>query len=343
MARDASIALSVIAFGVGMAICYFAAAVIQTILVAILLALLLDPPVERLRRWKFPRTFAVLLMLLLFLGVVSVSSFYLYSSAQEFIEELPSYSQDIRQKILQIRRRAERIQQQTEQVIPPAQEEAEAVTDQSLWSRYVFPGSERIFNFIILVSFIPFMIFFLLTWKERLYASCLSGFPEQERPGIAQLLHTISGMLRGFLIGNFFVGLILSAMGAILFFALKLKYAVLLGLISGFLNLIPYVGIVLAMIPPFLVTLEQPRNTQLLFILAGGISTFHLVGLNVFYPKIVGHRVRLNPFAVMVTLLVWSWMWGLMGFILAIPIAAGAKALCDNTGQLRPIGRLLGE
>ncbi|MBI4459637.1 MAG: AI-2E family transporter [Acidobacteria bacterium] len=345
MARDATIALNGIAFGVAMAICYFAGSVIQTILVSVLLALLLEPGVEKLRRWRFPRPLAVLTMLLLLIAAVSASSFFLYSSAEEFMEELPGYSQTLRRKVLQIRSGAERMQRQTEQVIPPPRERVAMVetVEPSFWSRRFFPGSERIFNFILLVSYIPFLIFFLLTWKDRMYQRYLSELPEQDRPRVAGTLHAISKTLRGFLIGNFLVGLMLAAMSALFFAFLQLKFAIFIGIMSGFLNLIPYVGVLLAMIPPLLVAFEQAQNTPLLFILGGGISVFHLVGLNVLYPKIVGPRANLNPFAIMVALLVWSWMWGLLGFILAIPIAAGAKVLCDNTPSLRGVGRLLGD
>jgi predicted PurR-regulated permease PerM len=69
----------------------------------------------------------------------------------------------------------------------------------------------------------------------------------------------------------------------------------------------------------------------------------HLTALNVLDPKVVGKRVHLNPLVVTIALMFWSALWGGVGLLLAIPITAGIKAICDNVESMRPYGKLLGD
>jgi predicted PurR-regulated permease PerM len=69
----------------------------------------------------------------------------------------------------------------------------------------------------------------------------------------------------------------------------------------------------------------------------------HVLALNLLYPKLVGSRVHLNPLVVTVALMVWGFLWDAAGLVLAIPLTAGIKAVCDNVHSLRPYGRFLGD
>jgi len=124
---------------------------------------------------------------------------------------------------------------------------------------------------------------------------------------------------------------------------MHLNYAVFLGPMSGFLSLVPYFGVVLAVAPPFVVGLAQYPDVAPLIVLLAGVVALHLIALNVLYPQIVGSRVHLNPVVVTLAIMFWGWLWGGMGLILAVPITASMKAICDNVSSLRPYGRFLGD
>ena len=115
-----------------------------------------------------------------------------------------------------------------------------------------------------------------------------------------------------------------------------------IGFASGFLSLVPYLGVILAIIAPLVVGLGQLESSQLL-IIALTVLGLHLLGLNVLYPKFLGSRLQLNPLAVTIALLFWGWLWGAVGLILAIPITAAMKIIFDNVETLRPYGTWLGE
>jgi len=107
--------------------------------------------------------------------------------------------------------------------------------------------------------------------------------------------------------------------------------------------MVPYIGAVVAWLPAFVIALAKWRTFAQFALIAGGLMTIHILALNLVAPKIVGKRVRLNALAITVALLFWGWVWGGMGLILAIPITAALRVICDHTESWRPIGRWLSE
>jgi len=123
---------------------------------------------------------------------------------------------------------------------------------------------------------------------------------------------------------------------------MDLEYPFLAGVVSGLLNLVPYLGSMLAWLPPFVIGLSQWRTVGPFLVVAIVLSVLHLIAINVLMPALVGRRVHLNALAVTLALLFWGWLWGGVGLILAIPITATLKAVCDNVESWQPVGRWLG-
>ena len=116
-----------------------------------------------------------------------------------------------------------------------------------------------------------------------------------------------------------------------------------IGPLSAFFSLVPYVGLPLSVVAPVLAALAIPNKFKVVLTVALITAALHLVTMNFLYPKIIGRRVRLNPLAVTVALMFWGLLWGGVGLILAIPITAAIKAVCDNVESLEPYGRMLGD
>jgi predicted PurR-regulated permease PerM len=121
-----------------------------------------------------------------------------------------------------------------------------------------------------------------------------------------------------------------------------LPYFYFIGFISGFLSLVPYLGVLLAAVPPLITGLGHLHSSGLAIIIATVVG-LHLFALNVLYPKFLGRRLQLNPLAVTVALLFWGWIWGAMGLVLAIPVTAAVKIVCDHIENLSALGSWLGE
>jgi predicted PurR-regulated permease PerM len=152
----------------------------------------------------------------------------------------------------------------------------------------------------------------------------------------------MSSMIRSFLVGNLLVGLFVSVVSLIVFGLLGVPFFYFIGFISGFLSMVPYLGVVLALIPPVITGLGV-LNFEKVIMLILSILVLHLFAMNVLYPKILGKRLQLNPLTVTIALLFWGWLWGAMGLLLAIPVTAAIKIVLDHVEGFEGYGQWMGE
>jgi predicted PurR-regulated permease PerM len=96
-------------------------------------------------------------------------------------------------------------------------------------------------------------------------------------------------------------------------------------------------------LPPLLAGLIRYNEPAVYFMIVIVVAVLHLVALNFLYPKVVGSRVHLNPLVVTIALMFWGTLWGAIGLVLAIPLTAAVKAVCDNVSSLQGYGKLLGD
>src|SRR5260370_17964492 len=115
-------------------------------------------------------------------------------------------------------------------------------------------------------------------------------------------------MVRGFVVGNFVLGLLLASASSVIFWKMGLPYALLTGPLSGFFSLVPYIGLPLALAPPLLVSLMVFEGVSSFVLLAAIVMLMHILALNLLYPKLVGSRVHLNPLVVTVALMLWGFL-----------------------------------
>jgi len=148
--------------------------------------------------------------------------------------------------------------------------------------------------------------------------------------------------MRKFLLGNAVIALLLSAATVLVFLIVGLPYPVVLGVLSGSLSIVPYLGLPLALLPGVVVGLVSFDSGAPFLVLVASVTLFHLVAANYLTPKLVGGGVRLNATASTAALLFFGWLWGGMGLVLGIPIVAVLKCVFDNVPSTRRIGMFLG-
>ncbi len=182
----------------------------------------------------------------------------------------------------------------------------------------------------------------MLTWQQHVRSTTVMLFRLESRHTVYTTLGLISAMIRSFMVGNLLIGLALGAVSTLVFGLLHLPFFYFVGFISGFLSLVPYMGLLLAIVPPVFVGLGHVEVADLVTIVVTVLG-LHMIALNVLYPKFLGNRLQLNPLAVTMGLLVWGGLWGAMGLLLAIPITAAMKIVFDHVESLKPYGAWLGE
>lgn len=343
----ATVSLRIIAAAIILTVCHYASSILITLLIAILIAFLLDPAVELLERWRMPRALGAMILVLLGLGLLSLVGWGLYTRAADFADHWPRYSRILQTAANQLRERFERVERSVQEVTEAARPRETAVREVRIApeaiSTYLLRGIGSVYSFLVTAAFVPFLVYFMLTAKRDLWHGTLGLFPPMKRTLVKQMLEALNQMIRGFLLGNIIVAAVLVVVTILFLWIVGLDYPILVGTVSGLLNLIPYLGIVFALIPPIIVGLGEYKGLAPFIGIILGVTFFHLIAVNVLVPKLVGKKVNLNALSVTVSLLFWGWMWGGFGLILAIPITAAAKVICDHVEEWQAVGHLLGD
>jgi len=343
--RMQAASLAVLACGAVLTLMYVAKPVLIVLLVSVLLAFALAPIVDFLQRFvHLPKSVGAFIAVLLLVALTYGLTYLSYNRAVGFLQQLPQYSGKIRETVMRFRQHAENIKKTTETVLPQDQEEKNAVTvrQTSNWTEALTQGAVNVTEVVLLAGFVPFLVYFMLSWQEHVRTATVMLFRMDHRHTAYVTLGMISAMIRSFIVGNLLVGVFSSIVSIIVFGVIGVPYFYFIGVISGFLTLVPYLGIVLAMLPPIAAGLGIIHTEQFVMIVCT-IIALHLFALNVLYPKLIGRRTQLNPLAVTISLLFWGWLWGAMGLILAIPLTAALKIILDHVETLRPYGAWLGE
>ncbi len=327
-------------FGIGaiLAICYYGEVVLAVMLIAVLLSFILAPIVDGLSRLRIPRGLGAAIAILLLLGTIVGCIYLSYNQASSLFQNLPKYTSKVRDEAMRFRKKAESLE-----VLNPEHEKGVvSVRPATDWSDVLTRGFGSVSQAVFAASFVPFLVYFMLTWQEHVRSATVMLFPMRNRHSAYVTLGLISGMIRTFMVGNLLIGLFIGAVSSLLFWVLHLPFFYFVGFISGFLSLIPYIGVLLAIAPPIFVGLGHIDSNDLVYIIVT-VLTLHLLALNVLYPKFLGRRLQLNPLAVTLSLLVWAWLWGGIGLLLAIPLTAAMKIIFDHIEPLKPYGVWLGE
>ena len=368
--------------GVLCALLYLGRLLLVTLLVGVFIAFILEPLVQFFMRLRLPRGFASFLVCGLALLVMYLGALLAFSQAQGLWDELPSYTRrvnDLSDKVLMEVESAEKtvndmlapkrvremeaqrlererllVEQQKQRrrrttdppmspLLPPAVQEVRIRPERSPLVEYLYSNWQQFYDIALMVSFVPFLVYFMLAWRDHFIYNFLRVFEGDARSIASATIDGIGRMTRAYVVGNFLLGMVLAVVSTGFFWMVKVPYWLLVGPISGFLSLVPYIGLPLAILPPVFAALTVYQNLTAYVVIGSTVAFFHLMALNLLYPKLVGARVHLNPLVVTVALMLWGFLWGGIGLVLAIPLTAALKAVCDHYPGLGAYGKLMGD
>ena len=344
--KTGAIAQMIIAVAAGIGLIYFLKTVLITILLSALLAFVLDPLVVILARYHVPRGIGSLIALLLMIGLAAGITLFFYNRAIDFVKEVPRYSSTIRVSLRKLQNEVERLENATRVAVqqpngktPPVPVQ---VQEPPTLTRLISAGASQFGDIALAASFVPFLIYFMLTWKKHVHAATLHLLPKEHRGTGYRTIGRISEMVRAFIVGNLIVGCLNSVICTVIFWVLGVPYFYFVGSISAFVGLIPYLGIFGALLAPIAIGLGTLTKTSLIAVVLT-VLVLHVVSMNVLYPHLIGRRLRLNPLAVTLSLLFWAWIWGAAGLVLAVPLVATTKIICDFVEPLQGLAEWLGD
>ena len=374
--RTLQIGVGILAASAAIALLYFGRVFFITVIIASMIAFLLDPLVVIFMKLRMPRGLASFVVCSIGLMGLYLAGLGIYFQGQEIADDLPAYGARVTEMVDSVATRMERLEnsvylsltprripppngalavpeeavtagrgkkKKAEPPQPPAVQEVHIQQEPTPLFRYAYSYLAEYYSALLMTSFVPFLVFFLLSWRDHLRSRYLLLFQGDNRDVAAETWHGLGDMVRAYVIGNFMLGILLTVASGLLFASVKLPYWILVAPASGFLSLVPYIGLPLALVPPLVAALPAFKDPAIYLFLTLCVAILHLLAINLLYPKFVGARVHLNPLVVTIALMFWGMLWGALGLLLAIPLTAGIKALCDHVGSLKPYGRLLGD
>ena len=324
---------------------FFASSICITLTVSIFLAVLLEPIISFLQRWHLPRSLSSGLILSVGMVLIGFLLYVSYNKGVVFAEKAPQFTTRIREILRPFAQKIEKVQETAGNLNPEpqtAKRVAEVkIRETATWPSYFIRGFGSIGGAVFIIGVIPFLTFFLLVRKEQMYMR-LDGMLGRVID-VPLFVKRQGTMVRGFVLGNLLIGSILAAITVGVLLGLGVQGAVTLGIVSGFLNLIPFLGVVLAVLLPGLAALLQFDTPGPVLLVSLTVILLHLLAANLLTPKLIGARVSISPVAATVGILFWGWLWGIVGLLLAVPLTAFIKIAADSHPSLIHISNLLAD
>ena len=196
---------------------------------------------------------------------------------------------------------------------------------------------------IIFLVFTLIDTFFLLYYRRLIIKFLVAVFREENSVTVYEILARVQSSIRSYILGLLLEMVIVAGATCLALWLLGVKYAILLGLITGLFNIIPYIGIFTALSLSTLITFATAAGTGKILVVVGAILGIHLIDANVLLPLIVGYRLRINALITILGVVVGEAVWGIAGMFFAIPVIAIAKIVFDRIESLKPWGMLLGD
>lgn len=325
---------------------YLAAPILMPITLAVVMSLVLAPMVKHLVNWHVPRPLAAALVMLGLIGIFSGAIYALTDPATAWFEQMPMHLQQVEHNLQPhlhgVLHFFKHIYSQLTELLGQSHPAATASMPQrDPLSYMLFAGTPAILGGIGGVVVIFVLVFFLLasgSLPDRVLF-LLSGSENRHRARriIRALEHDVSIYLFTITLINIGLGLCV----ALMLYLFGLPNPLLWGGMVTLFNFVPYIGAsVSLLVLTFVALLSFAHPLHALAVPAGFLCLALLEGQLV-TPSLLGKRLDLSPVLVFVSVLVWGWMWGVVGMLLAVPLLASAKIVSERIECLRPFGRFL--
>jgi predicted PurR-regulated permease PerM len=307
----------------------------------LLIAVLLYPLTLRLEKWHLPPALAAICAVLLFV-LVSGGFIYFFSlQIANFSEDLP----ELKQRVLDMFHNLQQwvhlkyhinSEQQSEFISKSADGMASAVAN-SIGNTFLWAT-----EILVWAIFMLFYTFFLLYYRRLLRRFILALFSSQNQTKVHEVLASIRTMINSYVMGLLIEMLVLAVVTCTVFSIVGIRYAIMLGLLAAVLNIIPYLGIYTVTAICMVVTFANSGSTVALEV-GVILLVIHFIDANIMMPKIVGGRIKMNPFITIVAVVVGNLIWGIPGMFLFIPLIAIIKIICERVDGLKSWAILIGE
>ncbi len=330
----------------GIAVFFFILYIGQDIIIplvfAIMIAILLNPVILFLCRIKIPRVPAIILALVVTMSLITAVFYFFITQISLFSESFPLF----KQKFLALFNEGERWISQTFNVskwkvdawVTKTRKEGMDENGTVVITSTVSTLGGMLMTFVIM----PVYVFMIIYYKPLLLEFIARLFPKNLHVTVVEVLTETKTLIQRYLFGLLVEAILVAILNSLALWILGIPYAILVGVIGALLNVIPYIGGVVAVALPMLLALATKQPVDALYVLIAYLVV-QFIDNNFFVPKIVASKVKINALVSIIVVLVGNELWGIPGMFLSIPITAIVKVIFDRIEPLQPYGFLLGD
>lgn len=341
--RSVKRAVLVILLLLVLGICYVAQEVLIPLTLALLLSLLLSPVVTLLQRARLPRAVGSILVLVVVVVALAGGVTLLSQPARDWIAKAPATIQTIQKRFQSFRepiRRAEEATEKLENLTQSAKQPTVVSTEPSLLTSMA-TGTPRVLASIAAVLLLVY--FFLSSGNGflRRMVEIAPGLTEKKR--VVSIARDVQDAMSRYLLMVTLINLAVGALTAVTMTWLGVPNPLLWGAVAGVLNFAPYVGPAMTGIGLLVVGFTTFDTLGHVVAVPGAFFAIAFVEGQLITPVIIGRRLALDPTVVFVWLLLWGWLWGIVGVLLAGPLLACFRIVCQHVDALKSAGVLIGD
>jgi predicted PurR-regulated permease PerM len=342
-------------------------AVLIPIVIGVLLAYAIEPLVSGMARAKIPRTVGAAAALALLLGILGLGVYTLSGQALQIVRQIPEAAQRVRERVRnrnaesgalgEVQKAANELQRTAEVASAQAEPKSDKrdgtapvqkvqIVEPAFDARsYLYWGGMNLIGGAGQFAVILFLVYFFLVtgdlYKRKIVK--IAGPALWQKKLTVQILDEINLQISSFIRVQVVTSAVVAIATSIALWYFGMEQYIIWGLLAGIFNSIPYIGPILVSgglgIVAFIQFDDVPKTIEICAV------AFLITSLEGFLltPALMSRAARMNPVAIFVGLLFWSWIWGVWGAVLAVPMLMMLKAVCDHIEDLQPVGELLGE
>lgn len=304
---------------------------------AIMIAILLNPLVNILTRKKINRIVAILISILATILFVAGLLYFISSQIAGFSDNMSILGQKFSSLFhnlqLWLQSTFSLSLSKQKQLLSEAGNSLKPLIEQTLGTLV------GIFSVVFLL---PIYIFLMLYYKTLMLNFLYEIFSEKNSTQVSNVLKETKNSIQSYMVGLLLEAIIIAVLNSAALLILGVQYAILLGVIGALLNVLPYIGGIIAIALPILIATvtKDGYTTQIGIIVAYSVIQF--IDNNILVPRIVSSQVKINALVSIVMVLLGGALWGVSGMFLSIPFIAVLKIIFDRSEGLKPWGKLLG-
>jgi len=321
---------------------YIGQGILVPLFFAILLATLLLPVTNFLQRIRFPKVPAIILAIFISLALIAGVVYLLSTQVANFLED----SDAIKTRLNSLIHSLQGWINTTFHISTGKQNQYLKDTAENMKDSGAGIVGQTVVNIteaLSYVVFLPVYTFLLLFYKDLIKRFIVSVFESTKEENVVEILHESRTIGQHYILGLLTDMTLVFALNSVGFLILGIKYPIFLALVGALLNLVPYIGMLVANVFCMLITLITSENLSDVVWVAVILAIVQFIDNNFMMPLIVGNRVRINALVTIVGVIIGGALCGISGMFLAIPGIAVLKVIFDRVESLKPWGMLLGD